>query len=463
MRPPTFRILALALIAASALATSAAADAAVPAIAVTPIGSPDTLDFAPGEVVVKFRGETDATVSLPQAISVSEATEALRRNPRVEYAAPNFIATASSIPNDTGELPGIDALEGGWQAAQWNFLPHTAGDSAAGAGWISPGGIDAIGAWDNLRAENRPGAKGVRIAVLDTGVAYRNWKQKFHRSPDLSANTFAPGYDFVKKNRYPLDRNGHGTHIASIIAERSFNRIGLTGLAYRARVIPIRVLDTRATGRSDIIAKGIRWAVNSRADVINMSFNFACGETPPNVVNAIRFARQKKVLMVASAGNAGCVSLPATAPGVIGVGATTEGGCLANYSQRGPDVDIAAPGGGSPASDLPCTFSDSRPIFQVTMVGGNPGAFGIPTDYTGTSMAAAHVSATAAMVIAGGVVGRDPGPAVVQRRIYTTAQKLSEGKSPAFGHGLIDAAGATDPAVAARRATRPSSAAMPAE
>ncbi len=398
--------------------------------------------------MVRFKGESDATVTLPEEVSVSDAAKALRRNPRVEYAAPNYIATASSVPNDTGALSGIDAIEGGWQAAQWNFLPRTAGGSTAGAGWFSPGGIDAIGAWDHLRAANRPGAKGVRIAVLDTGIAYRNWKQRFRRSPDLSANTFAPGYDFVKKNRYPLDRNGHGTYIASIIAERSFNKIGLTGLAYRARVIPIRVLNTRAAGRSNIISRGIRWAVKKRADVINMSFNFACGQTPPNVVNAIRYARRNKVTMVASAGNAGCVSLPATAAGVIGVGATTEGGCLASYSQRGPDVDISAPGGGGPASDLPCTFSDSRPIYQVTMMGGNPRVFGIPTDYTGTSMAAAHVSATAAMVIASGVVGRKPGPSAVQKRIFKTAQKLSEGKSPAFGHGLIDAGRATDPAVA---------------
>ena len=113
--------------------------------------------------------------------------------------------------------------------------------------------------------------------MLDTGVAYPTKKPKFRRSPDFSRKQFLPGYDFVDKDRMPLDEDGHGTHVTGTIAERTGNHVGLTGLASRAKIIPVRVLDSEGFGTARNIAKGIRWAANHKAQVINMSFEFSLG------------------------------------------------------------------------------------------------------------------------------------------------------------------------------------------
>ena len=207
----------------------------------------------------------------------------------------------------------------------------------------SPGGIDALGAWGNLTAVGRPGASGVTVAVLDTGIAYRTQGRRFRRSPDFTARQFVEGYDFVGGDRLPLDENGHGTHVAGTIAEKTNNGIGLTGLAYSAKLMPVRVLDRHGSGQADDIADGIRFAANNGADVINMSFNFGCGEAVPDIDEELRAAYRKGVIVVASVGNLGseaCIAPPATGPRVIGVGGSTEGGCLGGYSLRGKGIDV---------------------------------------------------------------------------------------------------------------------------
>ena len=93
--------------------------------------------------------------------------------------------------------------------------------------------------------------------MLDTGIAYRALGSRFRRSPDFTAGQFVDGYDFVDNDRLPLDRNGHGTHVAGTIAEKTNNGIGLTGIAYRAKLMPVRVLDRLGRGRADDIAAGI--------------------------------------------------------------------------------------------------------------------------------------------------------------------------------------------------------------
>ncbi len=268
---------------------------------------------------------------------------------------------------------------------------------------LSPGGIDAVGAWRNLEEAGRPGARGVTVAVLDTGIAYRNLGARFLRSPDFAPGQFAKGYDFIDDDRLPLDENGHGTHVAGTIAEKTDNSIGVTGLAYRAKLMPVRVLDRHGRGQATDIAKGIRFAVARGAQVINMSFNFGCGKRVPEVDEALRDAYDHGVVAVASAGNLGsesCVSEPATGPRVIGVGGTTEGGCLGNYSLAGKGIDLVAPGGGAPGAG--CPSASARPIYQVTLRPGSTRSFAIPGNYVGTSMAAAHVSGVAAMVLAAG-------------------------------------------------------------
>jgi serine protease len=410
--------------------------------------------FAPHQLLVRF-ADTDLarTVDLPRQVGVRAAATVLRRNPDVEYAVPNYIATASAVPagvsrevpNDPGTIENPPGPPGGWVEKQWNFLPWEGVPSVLLP--VSPGGIDAPAAWAHLAAAGRPGAEGVTVAVLDTGIAYRSLGSRFRRSPDFSAGQFAKGYDFVEHDRIPLDENGHGTHVGGTIAEKTNNGIGLTGLAFRAKLMPVRVLDKEGRGRANDIARGIRFAVAHGADVINMSFNFGCGRSVPSVDEALQQAYDAGVVTVASVGNLGseaCVSAPATSPHTIGVGGSTEGGCVGDYSLAGEDVDVLAPGGGEPSPDCPSVSSD--PIYQVTLRDGSTRRFGEPSNYAGTSMAAAHVSGVAAMILASGTLGPKlkgrAKVAAVTKRLRQTARDLG---LPATreGAGLIDAGAAT--------------------
>jgi serine protease len=421
------------------------------------IGVSPAREFVPHQVVLEFKGERSGkAMTLPPGVDVHRAAAALRRSPRIAYAAPNYIATASAqspplpdsgIPNDPGTISYPPGPPGGWVSLQWNFLPWEGTGTALLP--VSPGGIDAVGAWQHLIAAKRRGARGIVVAVLDTGIAYRNEGARFRRSPDFSSGQFVKGYDFVNHDRLPLDQNGHGTHVAGTIAEKTNNGIGLVGLAYRAKLMPVRVLDRHGSGQADDIARGIHFAVAHGADVINMSFNFGCGKNVPGVDEELRNAYRKGVVTVASIGNLGsesCVSPPATGPHTIGVGGTTEGGCLGGYSLLpGKGVDILAPGGGLPISGCPSV--SNRSIYQVTLKGGNTRRFGEPGAYVGTSMAAAHVSGVAAMVLASGVLEQDVSPSGkvnrLIRQLRSTARGL--GLPPARqGAGLIDAGKATE-------------------
>jgi serine protease len=405
--------------------------------------------FAPGEVVARFDDQRfGRAIRLPPGVGVRDAVTALRSNQHVAYAVPNYIATASWLPNDPGTVPPAPGPRTGWTALQRNFLP-CGSFCAPGTPPLaaqSAGGIDAPGAWRNLKADGRAGARGVTVAVLDTGIAYRDVGSRFRRSPDFGRKQFVPSHDFVGKDSIPLDVNGHGTHIAATIAEKTNNHIALTGLAYNAQLMPVRVLNGLGRGKSDRIAKGIRFAARHGAQVINMSFNFGCGNPVPAVTEAMRFASNRGAVLVASVGNGeprGCVTMPASDPHAIAVGGTTEDACLGVYSKVGPRIDLVAPGGGQPVPGCPVVTA-SRPIYQLTFRTGSPKHFDIPGFYEGTSMSASHVAGVAAMVIASGVLGRNPSPAQVLERLEATARDLGPpGRDDEFGAGLIDAAAAT--------------------
>lgn len=414
-------------------------------------------EFAPRQLLVKFDGQRPVrTLELPRGTGVERAAALLRHNPHVAYAEPNYVATASAVepapfdPNDSGSIEATAAAAaepGRWAYKQWNFLDFH-GPSTESLP-TSPGGIDAVGAWQNLIEAGRPGAAGIVVAVLDTGIAYRNLGTTVVASPDFSPTQFVPGYDFVSHDALPLDTNGHGTHVAGTIAESTDNEVGLTGLAYRAKLMPVRVLGRRGIGYANTIARGIRYAVVHDADVINMSFNFECGQRVPAVNEALRFAYKRGVVTVAATGNLNsetCVSGPATGPHVIGVGGTTEGGCMGWYALAGRGVDLVAPGGGQPRRG--CLSVLNRTIYQVTYRSHSTTEFSIPRYYEGTSMAAAHVSGVAAMILASGVLSPQLTPEAkvdaVLRRLQRTARDL--GYPPRLqGAGLIDAGRATQP------------------
>ena len=379
-------------------------------------------------VVRTRRGET-----------VAQAIARLRRQPGVAYAVPNYMAhiAAGWIPDDVGRTH----THGGWQATQWNFL--------------AAAGVDAPQAWANLIADGRAGGRGVVIAVLDTGVAYRSW-HRYRKSPDFTGTRFVAPYDFVAHNAFPLDRNGHGTLVAGTIGEATNNGLGLTGLAYGATIMPIRVLDASGAGNASTISAGIVYAVKHGAQVINLSLQFSVGISPgeiPDIISAIHYADARGVVVVAAAGNDGVPQLayPARDSQVISVGATTADRCLAVYSNSGVGIDVVAPGGGDDASipsDPNCNVDANLPdIYQMTLISpAQPWRFGYPGGYEGTSMAAPHVSATAALVIASGILGRHPTPSQIEARLKATAGPLgSPSPNRLFGYGLVNAGAATAP------------------
>jgi serine protease len=395
---------------------------------------------------------------VPRGESIMAAARRLRRQHGVAYAEPNFIAHATGgfYPDDSGRA----GIPGGWQKLQWNLLPGF--------------GVDAPDAWANLLADHRPGGRGVVVAILDTGVAYRRWHH-FRRSPDFPGTRFVAPHDFVAHTRYPVDRTGHGTFVASMVAESTNNKVGLTGLAYGATIMPVRVLDASGLGNETTIAQAIRYAVRHRANVINLSLEFLTSEVTspaeiPEIVSAINFAHRHKVIVVAAAGNdqSRRIAYPAKAHNVISVGATTADGCVANYSNEGPGLDLVAPGGGEDAiqpSNSNCHPDRILPsIYQLTLTSPpHWSRFGYPSYYIGTSMAAPEVAATAALVIASGVIGRHPSPAQVLARLEETAVPM--GTTPPsldYGWGLLDAGAATAPAAPPPASGTPGTSGAPA-
>ncbi|MFL5909646.1 MAG: S8 family serine peptidase [Gaiellaceae bacterium] len=448
MRLPFPAVAAALLVAAGPAAAQAPAHAAA----------------APGRVIVRFAAESThaerlkvqrevgartlegdlpggaRALSTKPGSSVTATVAELRGHPTVAYAVPDYLAHMSQtpppafVPNDPGR-----GGAGNWQAVQWNLT--------------GPFSVNAPQAWAEAAAAGAPGGRGVKIALIDSGVAYEN-RGHFRRSPDFSSHQFLPGHDFVDHDTHPDDQESHGTHVAGTLAEQTNNGIALTGLAFGAKIMALRVLDSEGNGDGASIARAIRYAAKKGATVINMSVEFESGMRAgdiPEVLSAIRYAYKKGSVMVAASGNEGDsrVTYPAAAPQVISVGATTVDGCQADYSNGGTRLDVVAPGGGSdaPNSDNPVDQQNCHPenrgraIFQESFT-RNPRTFAI-VGFEGTSFATPHVTAIAALIIATKVLGPHPTPAQVKQRIEQTAQDLGPpGYDQRYGFGLVNAAAA---------------------
>jgi serine protease len=316
--------------------------------------------------------------------TVAEMIEIYQANDNVEYAEANYIVYALKAPND--EL----------YPHQWNLFNS------------SYGGIKAESAW-NISTGN-----GVIVAVLDTGIAYENYSEKnssgpgigYQKAPDLANTLFVAGYDFVNRDDHPNDDSvsGHGTHIAGIIAQNTLNGIGTAGVAFDAYLMPVKVLNKNGAGNYANIAEAIIWASDNGAHVINMGF----GGTEPSKVleEAIAYAYNNGVTLIAAAGNDGVggVCYPAAYDDyVIAVGATRYDETLSYYSNHGASLDLVAPGGDLKVDQNGDTYGDG--ILQQTYKRLGDGSISWRYSFMeGTSMASAHVSGIAALLIANGNV-----------------------------------------------------------
>ena len=294
---------------------------------------------------------------------------------------------------------------------------------------------------------------GATVAVLDTGVAFEDHadgRHSYRKAPGFSRTRFAPGYDFVDDDAHPNDNvnpraphePAHGTHKAAVIAETANEGRGTAGVAPGAAIMPVRVLDWSGDGDVAAIAAGIRFAADHGAQVAVMSLT---GTDSGPVAAAVRHAASKGMIMVAPSGNegAGAVAFPASDPDVIAVGGVTADRRRAYYSNYGAGLDLVAPGG-----DLSADLTgDGQPdgIRQQSFTGTLDGFCACQVE--GTSAAAPHVGAVAALLVSSGLATT---AAQVRHALLSSALDLGPpGPDPEFGAGLLQAEAALEAAAAA--------------
>ncbi len=318
--------------------------------------------------------------------------KAIQRDKNVEMVEDDLIAHAMPMAQPTVE-----------QAAPVKpQLPISLEDVPSTLAELLPWGINRI---DAERAWNVTRGAGIRVAVIDTGIDSRH--------QDLNHN-FNGGVSFVPGESY-IDVNGHGTHVAGIIGARQ-NGTGVVGVAPNCNLFAVKALNNYGQGNYSWIISAIIWCVRKKMDVINMSLG---GPGPVQALqNACDYASQKNVLIVAAAGNSGpnddTVGYPARYDSVISVSAIDASGNISNFSSRGHQVDLAAPG-----------------VNILSTLPGN--RYGIKN---GTSMAAPHVAGAAALAISS---HRFTPAETIRRILLQTADNLGlSGRDNEYGHGLVD-------------------------
>ncbi|MBI2756406.1 MAG: S8 family serine peptidase [Chloroflexi bacterium] len=274
--------------------------------------------------------------------STAQLLSGLQSSPLVRSVERDGTQRMSVVPND----PSYAAL-------QWNLRR-----------------ISAEQAWDL-----RPSAPDIVVAVLDTGVDYEH--------PDLRANLLLDeGFDFTSGTPLARDDESHGTAVAGILGAVGNNGEGVTGVAWKIKILPIKVLNSLGRGSNSTLARAITYAVDRGARILNISSTST--DYSPLLEQAVAYARERDVVVVAAAGNSGDQgnqpTYPAALPGVLAVGAIDEADRVPSFSQRGDYVGLLAPG-----VDVPST----------SWAGAGRGAY---ASYSGTSIAAPHVAGVAALL-----------------------------------------------------------------
>lgn len=369
--------------------------------------SSDGIQYKENEILVKYKNEvsTLSTNSLennngvqimgtrelpdgkvkhyriPEDKTVSEMVDYYNNLPEVEWAQPNYIYHISAIPDDEYYI--------------YEQRGHIITNLEA--------------AWDVEKGDN-----SVTVAVVDSGIIPDH--------PDLAGN-LVPGHDFVDDDNDPTDKTpesnsgSHGTHVAGIIGAVTNNGTGVAGVNWDVNILPVRVMGTDGSGFTDVIADGIRYAVNNNVDIINLSLGVDPSRlengSDPYMDDAINYAVNNGVIVIAAAGNGGSDSIgdsyvdyPANMDSTIAVGAVDFNKDIASFSNYGQNLDLVAPGVG-----IYSTWGYYDGYNYETI-----------SDYynmSGTSMATPYVSGIAALLLANGVPSYE-----VRNRLTSTAVDL---------------------------------------
>lgn len=348
-------------------------------------------EYAPGEIIVKFKPNVGLTAraqtaqtygaqamqsfshtpdwgvaKLPTGQTVTQALSLYANDPNVEYAQPNYIYHVMKVPNDPayGQLWAAKNTGQPVQTPQGSIVQSVSG--------IAGDDMNLEAAW-NVQTD----CSSVTVAVVDSGVNYN--------SEDLAANMWdgsaagAPlhGWNFASSvlggTPDPMDYEGHGTHVAGIIGAVGNNATGVTGVCWKASIMAVRVLDTTGSGFTSNIIQGIDFAITHGAKIINMSLG-GNSTSNPALSGAIDRAQSSGVLVVAAAGNSKSdnditpnpsPSWPCNfiQPNIICVAALDQNYALASFSNWGAtSVDVGAPG-----TNIRSTWAGTRHVFKDTL------------------------------------------------------------------------------------------------
>jgi serine protease len=383
-----------------------------------------------------------AKVRFDPSANIVDALKSWSRRGDIEYAAPNLIAHSFFVPNDTT----IATFDLGWSLRQ----------------------IGAFDAWDVVTGDPR-----IVLAIVDSGVAFEDHAipayelpfvkpgvTMYRQSPELPG-PFRPGWDFVNNDAHPNDDNGHGTSVATIAAGAANNTAGSAGVAFGITLLPVKVIDYHDDAFSDGIVKGIRFAADQGADIINLSLGYppisllrGLGFTDSMIVafvkplgDAVQYAQRRGSILVAASGNFDYpeVSFPAGLPGVIAVGATNVDMNRSSFSSFGPTLDFMAPGGdftelnGDHIQDGVAVMSIKPHRSEGSLA--NPDSFNVFI-FFGTSGASPHVAGAVALLMSEGMRNQHSIEKVLRETAFSpfgTTGRFNEKThfDSTYGYGLI--------------------------
>jgi subtilisin family serine protease len=343
-----------------------------------------------------------------------QALDTLSGNPHVDYVEREAIADAAAIvPNDQ------------YWSQQWGTVK-----TATNTAW-----------------ETTTGASSVVIAELDTGVDFAH--------PDLQG-AFVSGYDFVNRDSNPADDNGHGTNVAGVLAARANNSTGIAGQCWKCSIMPVKVLSSSGSGSYSDVASGLTWAADHGARIVNMSLGGASSSS--TLANAVSYAWNKGVLIIAAAGNNGTTSLnyPAAYEPTVAVAGSDSKDARYSWSSYGSWVEVAAPGcdyatklGGAYGSVCGTSFASPMTAgIAGLLASANPGAGNATlrsvllstADPVGSWVSSGRVNAARAVAAVGGSTpAPSPGPSTITFSGNLTGKQTSRSYSVTTAGGSYSA------------------------